>query len=824
MHKDMAGHIDNNTEFWLVRAQVGPRGISGLETVLSGVYIEASFSERPGEPQTRFTALGDPPLTPADQPGLRIRLSAPNGGSIAVGAPVLFKQIAVGKIEAVELNDTGEVMVTAFINAPYNRWLTTATRFWNASGFSIELGTGGASLNVESLAALVQGGISFDTVTSGGEPVGTNHLFRLFDTEKLARNVILNDDPGNELKVMTFFEGSVRGLQTGAPVEYLGISIGEVTELQSEVVRIDGRPVVRARATLTLNPSRVGLPNDEDARAKALDLLEAGVLRGARARLVSANILTSSLYVEFAEIPDAAPAVLDRDAKPYPEIPSVSTAGSSLAASAEGVLQRVQNLPIEEVMNAVTTLLGNANRLITEEGVRKAPENLGLLLGDLRKLVGSDAVQQAPQDLAATLASARALLDSFAERQLATEIASTLESATSTLDSITTAAAGVPAMLDEVSALSGRAQELPLEDLVASTTRLIDDVNLLVRSDQVAAIPPAVSDALAELRGLIADLRTGGAIENVNATLVSVRAVSDEIAAARLGESLKATLGEIDTAAAGLPGVLEGVQSLTARIDGLPLEDLMTSATGVLNTADNFLASEGIANLPPSLTASLDQLRLVMGDIRESGVISNANAALVSAGSLTDDLAAARLGESLKSTLASAEAAAGQISTASADLPALIDNLAALSQRVGELPLDDLVASGTRVLDTADAFLASEGVESVPPRLAASLEELRLILAELREGGAVANVNATLASADEAAAAITAAAADLPALVAQFSKVAAQADIALSQIGPGSDVNRETLLLLREVRDAAKSVNTLVTALQRQPNSVLFGR
>jgi paraquat-inducible protein B len=60
--------------------------------------------------------------------------------------------------------------------------------------------------------------------------------------------------------------------------------------------------------------------------------------------------------------------------------------------------------------------------------------------------------------------------------------------------------------------------------------------------------------------------------------------------------------------------------------------------------------------------------------------------------------------------------------------------------------------------------------------------------------------------------------------VEQFARVATQADIALAQIGPGSEVNRETLLLLREVRDAAKSVSTLATALQRQPNSVLFGR
>jgi paraquat-inducible protein B len=200
------------------------------------------------------------------------------------------------------------------------------------------------------------------------------------------------------------------------------------------------------------------------------------------------------------------------------------------------------------------------------------------------------------------------------------------------------------------------------------------------------------------------------------------------------------------------------------------------------------------------------------------------NATLASARTVADDLAAPEVASSLRAALADAAAAAANVSTASEDLPALIDNLQALSARASALPLEDLVTSGTRVLDTADTFLASEGVESVPPKLAAALEELRAILAELREGGAVANVNATLASADRAATAVTEAAADLPALVAELSRVAARADTALSTVGPNSDINRDTLLLLREVREAARSVNALVTALERRPNSVLFGR
>jgi paraquat-inducible protein B len=140
------------------------------------------------------------------------------------------------------------------------------------------------------------------------------------------------------------------------------------------------------------------------------------------------------------------------------------------------------------------------------------------------------------------------------------------------------------------------------------------------------------------------------------------------------------------------------------------------------------------------------------------------------------------------------------------------------------MPLDELVASATNVVYTAETLLASEGVAEVPPNLAAALEELRGLLGELREGGAVNNLNDTLASADRAAEAVAGAANDLPALLDNLNRVAAQADQAIASVGPGSEINRDTLRLLQEVRETARSINALVLALERRPNSVIFGR
>ena len=230
------------------------------------------------------------------------------------------------------------------------------------------------------------------------------------------------------------------------------------------------------------------------------------------------------------------------------------------------------------------------------------------------------------------------------------------------------------------------------------------------------------------------------------------------------------------------------------------------------------MKSEGVANLPASVNDCLAELRGLVADLRTGGAVDNVNATLASVRQITDDVASGQLVDEHPVGHRRRQGRRRQRHHRSAaGLPELMDNLTTLSTRIEALPLEELVASANGVLATADTFLASPGMAEVPPKLTASLEELRAILAELREGGAVANVNATLASADRAADAVTAASSDLPALVARLNEVARRADAVLATVGPNSEINRDTLLLLTEVRDAARSVNALVTRWSAAP-------
>jgi paraquat-inducible protein B len=830
VRKDVAQYLDDSARFWVVRPSVSAQGVTGIETVISGVYIAAYWDAEPGARVEHFEGLPRTPLTPADQPGLRVRLRAPDGGSMTIGAPVLFKRIQVGRVEDIQLTEAGDVVIDLFVNAPNSERLTRGTRFWNASGFSINLGGGGASLNVDSLISLLQGGVSFDTVGSDVAAVEAGYVYELYPSETAARQNIFEGEPGARLTVNTRFDGSIQGLQPGADVRYNGVTVGEVTAMQAIVVGEAEDARITLQATLALVPTRLGITGEDPAEA-ALDLLATLVDRGLRARLASTGLLAQALHVELSEIPEAPPASIDRDADPYPLLPSVPSDVTGVAASAQGLLQRITDLPLEDVVEAAVALLANVNTLVTSDGIRAAPENLGLLLADARRLLNEPGIREAPAELAAILASVRAVVDQATEAQLVENLSGVLAEAQTAIAGIGTAAEGVPALIDEIEALSAQARGLPLDDLVASGSRLVDNIDAFVQSQGVANLPGSVNSSLAELRGLVNDLRTGGAVENVNATLASVRQVSDELARAQLATTLEATLAEARTAlgslgaaADGVPALLTELETLSQEARALPLDELVASTQGLIANADAFVASEGVTALPGQLNASLTDLRAVVDDLRTGGAIENLNATLASVRQLSDELARAQIVQSVDTAIAEARVAAGNLSRASEDLPALIDSLTALSTSAAALPLDELVASGTETLATIDAFVASEGVAAAPTKLAAALDEVNAILAELRAGGAIANVNATLASADRAADAVTAAAVDLPALVTQLTRVANQADQALASVSPGSQLNQDTLRLIQEVRDAVRSVNALVQALERRPNSVLFGR
>src|SRR5262244_1265494 len=160
--KSAAGLMVADAKFWVVEPRVTLSGVSGLSTLLSGNFIgfETGKSDKQ---QRRFTGLEVAPII-TDQPGRQFVLKADNLGSLGIGSPIYYRRLQAGQVIAYDLSrDREGVEIKIFIHSPYDKYVNSGTRFWNASGLDISLGAGGVNIRTESLVALLAGGVAFES-------------------------------------------------------------------------------------------------------------------------------------------------------------------------------------------------------------------------------------------------------------------------------------------------------------------------------------------------------------------------------------------------------------------------------------------------------------------------------------------------------------------------------------------------------------------------------------------------------------------------------------------------------------------------------------
>jgi paraquat-inducible protein B len=188
MMREATPYLTDSTLFYLVTPHLGVQGISGLSTIVSGTYIEM-YPGRPGRPQRHFVGLDSPPIVSPGTQGRAFILHASDLSSLTRGAPVTYRGVEVGVVTSYSLADDGhDVIVTAFIRAPDDLLVHPATRFWNAGGVAMTLGTQGLQLRANSWQQLLAGGIAFGTSAAAmsGSPSPAGSIFRLYDNRQAA--------------------------------------------------------------------------------------------------------------------------------------------------------------------------------------------------------------------------------------------------------------------------------------------------------------------------------------------------------------------------------------------------------------------------------------------------------------------------------------------------------------------------------------------------------------------------------------------------------------------------------------------------------------
>jgi paraquat-inducible protein B len=398
--KSAAGLMVEDAKFWVVEPRVTLSGVSGLGTLLSGNYIGFEVGKSDKQ-QRKFTGLEVPPIITSGQPGRQFVLKASDLGSLGIGSPIYYRRLQVGQVIAYDLSSDGKAMdIKIFVNAPYDKYVNPSTRFWNASGIDVSLGAGGVEVRTQSLAAVLAGGVAFDTPPFAvkAEPAAANVVFTLYSDQPTA----MKQPESISARYVLHFNESLRGLSVGAPVTLLGLPVGEVTEVGLEVNPATKN--LRGRVEIVTYPERL-IARLSQKQATTSETLERSIQdrhalvqamveqRGIRAQLRSGNLLTGQLYVAFDSFPNAPKAKVDWNRDPT-ELPVVPSTVSDIEAKLTNIVAKLEKLPLdaigEELKKTLVSLdqtLQDAGKAVNRIDADVTP-GLKTTLDDLRGTIG----------------------------------------------------------------------------------------------------------------------------------------------------------------------------------------------------------------------------------------------------------------------------------------------------------------------------------------------------------------------------------------------------------------------------------------------------
>jgi len=365
MDKTVTPFLNDSSKFWIVKPEVTLGGVSGLDTLISGTYINMDAIKAE---ESKKDFIGQSHAYRDDTQGQYFVLNSPMGNNaIKTGTPLYFKNINVGQVEYVVLGlDDASVDVIVYIQDKYTPYIQTDSNFWVRSTFEASLNSGRLDFSVAPVTDLIQGAIEFSSKKKEEIcNVPDGFVFPLYKNKSTIENTHIgsNKVDMNEFKI--YSNASMAKLHIGAPIRYEGFEIGKVKNIK--IVYSSEKHVMKSEILVALNLAVFSDEDDNTTLSGKSNFYQA-VNEGLRAQIIPSDPITGFLYVDmhFTNSDDNVTILSENDVN---ILPSMEYTSGNMMASLSKIMDKISALPLNALVDSLNQVVLDADKVV--KGVDK---------------------------------------------------------------------------------------------------------------------------------------------------------------------------------------------------------------------------------------------------------------------------------------------------------------------------------------------------------------------------------------------------------------------------------------------------------------------
>ena len=378
MKPDTDKLLNDKSAFWVVKPRIENTSVTGLETILSGAYIQMIRGDC-GSFKDEFVCLDTPPVNTETGDGKYIYLESVDNKKVQVGDPVIYKGFKVGSITYVSLDAKRNLIrYSAYIEEEYKNLIGSHSVFWTYNGLDFSLSPTGIEVNFDNLNNILQGGVIFDNIADfetydkDAENSQTYHLYR---DQKQAKLSILSRKPN----FVVMIDENLRNIRVGSKVTFRGIEVGEVIAV----------PWYENDLDIYTNNSKIPALIAINVKSLNTDFVNNFYNNALRNKQLCASISSSSLIATDNEIA----LVLDKkncgfDYAVYRDVPVIfAHSTETISVQVKSILDKINAIDFDKLSSEMTKaiisldgLIRNLDKVVDSVDNQDTVNNLNKLL------------------------------------------------------------------------------------------------------------------------------------------------------------------------------------------------------------------------------------------------------------------------------------------------------------------------------------------------------------------------------------------------------------------------------------------------------------